>query len=173
MTDHALTGGDCISFGKTVLNRMSRFILGNRGIRTEARATIPKLPVGARGNRRAIIRIDHVTSRAATGSIITRVIIGSQEVERRVKEARFRCTNDRRIGSILRAQTSVTETSENRSTGGFILLGNTCFRSELTTTLKDTKDITGLSDLETGQGGQCGDDASFLCFPLCGLGNGL
>src|SRR5258706_13474409 len=72
---HALAGRD--GSGKTMLNGMSLFVLGNGWIAREAESQMAARGVGTRVGRIAIVRIHHVAGCTSRGAVVARLIVGS------------------------------------------------------------------------------------------------
>ena len=68
------------------------------------RAAIAELGVGAGVDRRAIVGVDDVARGAAAGAIVAGVIVGAEEVERRVEQARALQADEDGIGAVLGAE---------------------------------------------------------------------
>ena len=88
VADDALAGGD--GRGEPVLDRDGRVrSWGWSGRGSELRPRLPSCGVGAGVDRRAVVGVDDVAGGAAAGAIVAGVVVGAQEVERRVEQARL------------------------------------------------------------------------------------
>ena len=88
-------------------DRVSALRFGDRlvGGETETLMSVFAPPSGI--GRRTIVRVNHMTSRAAARSVITRVIIGSEKSEKWIVEARFLQAEKDWISAIERAETAL------------------------------------------------------------------
>ena len=89
VADDALAGRDGVARCEAMLDRMARLVLGNgrvggvgcrRGCRNGVRAGV---------DRRAIVGVDDVAGGAAAGAIVAGMVVGAEEVERRIEQARL------------------------------------------------------------------------------------
>ena len=104
VADDALAGRDA-RVVKLVLDRVARLVLGNR--RVGAAKLVPRLPYLAYGpgvDRRAVVGVDDVAGGAAAGAVVAGVVVGAQEVERRIEQPRLLQADEHRIGAVLGAQ---------------------------------------------------------------------
>src|SRR6266566_6159151 len=102
---HALARRDGTS--ELVNDRVSALGFGDRlvGGETETLMSVFAPPPGI--CRRTIVRVNHMTSRAAARSVITRVIIGSEKSEEWIVQSRFLQPKKDWIGAIERAETAL------------------------------------------------------------------
>src|SRR5271165_4157884 len=108
MADDALASGD--SGDKLVLDRVSPLGARDSWIGLEAEPLVAEQRVRARVHRGSIIRVDHVAGRAAAGAIVAGVVIGTQEVERRVLQPGLLQGDKNRIGAVAGSQSPCAET---------------------------------------------------------------
>ncbi len=96
--------------GSTYLTHSSR--LGRR------RSPVAVLGQETAGDRTAIVRIQHVTGAATTAAIVAGVIVGAEEVQRRVEQTCLGQADEDRVGSILGTEATIAK-SFARTTGFF------------------------------------------------------
>lgn len=94
-----------------MIDRVPRLVFGNHRVIGEAKTPIAELGIRTRVDRRAVVGVDHVARRAATRTVIARVIVRAQEVERRVEQSGFGQADEDRIGAILGAQAAIAQAS--------------------------------------------------------------
>src|ERR1043165_5620258 len=111
---------------------------------------MPILGIGSRMNRRAIVGINHVTGGAATGAVISRMIVRPEEIQGRVKQARALKTDKNRISTIFRTQAARAE-PRTWLAGNFLAFGDAGSRPKATTAFEDAEEIAGLSYFEAWQ----------------------
>ena len=107
MADHALAGRNAV--GEHVLDRVTRFILGDRRIDELdpvvflgcGKTTVTVLGEGARRHWRSVVGIDHVAGAATAGSVVTGMVVGAQEVQGWVQKTSLLQTDHDRVGTIL------------------------------------------------------------------------
>ena len=90
---------------------MARLVLRNHRIG----GARPPLVAGGRVllgvNHRSIVRVNRVAGGAAAGSVIPRLIVGAEQIERRIHQPRLLQADDHRIGAIERAEPAIAESS--------------------------------------------------------------
>ena len=116
----------------------------------EARAAIAELGVRAGVDRRAVVGVDDVAGGAAAGAIVAGVIVGAEEVERRIEQARFLQADEDGIGAVLGAEAAVAQAGA-RLAGIFQRSGNADLGAEAAAALEDAQDVARLADLEARQ----------------------
>ena len=155
-----------------VLDRMAGFVLGDRRIGVLAQPTMPRLSVRAGVHRRAIVGIDDVTRRATARPIIAGVIVGAEEVERRVEQTSLLQPNENRVGAVLSTESAIAQTC-SRTARFFACFRNTDFRTKASAPFKDAENVAGLSDLKARQRIEERDDPFVFHLVLSRRGNGL
>src|SRR5690348_3670178 len=73
--------------GELMHDRMTRFVLWDGRIGGKTQAVMPILTPPARVRGRSIIRVNHVTSRASTRAIVTRMIVRTHEAKQRIMQS--------------------------------------------------------------------------------------
>src|SRR5882724_10394699 len=106
---HTLAGWN--GTGKLVHDRMSALRFGDRFISGKTETLMPVFAPPSGIRRRAIVRINHVASRATARAIITRVIVGSEKSQERIVQPGFLQTEKDWIGAIERAKTALRQTA--------------------------------------------------------------
>src|SRR5258708_4075382 len=66
--------------GKAMLNRMAGLIPGNHRIARQTQAPMARSGVRPRVDQRTVVAVNHVTSTAAAGAIVTGMVVGAKEV---------------------------------------------------------------------------------------------
>src|SRR5438128_3614629 len=88
-------------------NRVTAFRLWDCRVGGETQALISVLAPPAGVRRRAIIRINDVTSRATARSIIARMIVAAKKTEERIVKSSFLQTEENRIGAVQCAESAL------------------------------------------------------------------
>src|ERR1700682_265829 len=128
-----------------LLEWMPGFVFGDACVGALGTAHVASLGVGGRVYGITVVRIDHMTARAAGRADIAGMIVGSQKIESRVKQARLLQSQIDRISAVAGAKAARTQTLI-RFTVVFIFVGNSNFQSSLATPLKHPQDVAGLSN---------------------------
>src|SRR4029077_4306459 len=118
-------------------------VFEQRRIVAGRRAPVAEFGVGAGVDRRAIICIDDVASRAAARAVIAGVVVGAEEIERGVEQPRARQADHDGIGSVLGAEAPFTE-ARARLARFFGPFRDADLRTEAAAALEETQDIAGL-----------------------------
>src|SRR5438132_12856280 len=87
MTDHALRSRN--ASGPLMSDRVARFVFRNADVARLRHAKISSRLVKLRMSLISVIGIDHVASRAAGRSVITRMIVCAKKIQCRIEQARF------------------------------------------------------------------------------------
>ena len=129
MAGDALTGGN--GARQTVLDGVAFFVLGNGGIGGGAVAQVSGGGVlrGVRGV--AVIGIDHVAGGASRRAIVARLIVGAEEIQQRIQQARALQALEYGIGPRECAESAIAEA--------------------VVTAFKDAQRIAGLGGFELRQ----------------------
>src|SRR6267378_3611804 len=92
---------------------MAALIVAQAGLVTaEAQALVAVLAVVSGVGGRAVVRVDHVTGRAAAGAIIARMIVRSQEPEQGIVQARLLQVQKNRIDAVERAEATLGQPAQ-------------------------------------------------------------
>ena len=86
-------------------------------------AAVAVLGIGPRMDRRAIVGIDHVAGGAAAGAIIAGLVVGAEEVQRRIEQARFLQADEDGIGAVLGAEAAIAKRVRNGRPGSSFVSG--------------------------------------------------
>src|SRR6266568_576765 len=97
VTNHALTGRD--GARESVFDGMGGFVFGNGGIARSAYSGVAETRVRPRVCRIAIVRINHMASRAAAGAIVAGMVVGAGERHDGIEQACFLQPEKNRIGA--------------------------------------------------------------------------
>ena len=75
---------------EAVLDRMARLVLRDRRVGiVRRRAAVAELGVRPGVDRRAVVGVDDVAGRAAAGAVVAGMVVGAEEVQRRVEQPRL------------------------------------------------------------------------------------
>src|SRR5690242_1332684 len=111
MAQDALVRG--LTDGEALGNGVTRLVLRNHGIDVfnepairlwGSGAQMAEFGIGAAVNARAIVGINNVATGAAAGAVIARLVVGAEEIERRIQEPSFLQADEHGIGAVFRAQ---------------------------------------------------------------------
>src|SRR5580765_2559540 len=95
---------------------MAALIVAQAGlIAAEAQALVAVLAVVSGVGGGAVVRVDHVTGRAAAGAIVTRMIVRSQETEQGIVQARLLQVQKNWIDAVERAQATLGQPAQRPS----------------------------------------------------------
>ena len=125
---------------------------GMVGSGREAQAAWPYFGIGAGVDRRAVVGVDDVAGGAAAGAVVAGMVVGAQEIERRVEQARLLQAEERRdrCGSRCRGRGSLRRLRIGRP-GSSSAFGDADLGPELAAALEDAQDVARLRDLEARQ----------------------
>ena len=84
----------------------------------ELRRTAPEF------DRRAVVGVDDVAGGAAAGAVVARVVVGAEELEHRVEQARLLDAEEHGVGAVQRAEAAVAEQALSGLPGLFDRVGN-------------------------------------------------
>src|SRR6266567_963170 len=107
VADHALTGRD--GARESVFDGMGGFVFGNGGIARSAYSGVAEARVSPRVCRIAIVRINHMASRAATPTIVAGMVVGAGERHDGIEQACFLQAEKNRIGAQPGAKAAFTQ----------------------------------------------------------------
>ncbi len=93
------------------------------------------------------------------------MIVGAEEIERRIEEPRLVQADEDRIGAVLRPESAIAE-PRSRAARSFFPLGDADFRTKSAAALEDAQDVARLADLESRQRIEIRDDAAIDDFAL-------
>ncbi len=94
---------------ENVANRMARFVARNRRIVRSGETEIAESRVLRGMFRRAVVRVNDVTRRAAAGAVIARLIVCARQREKRIEQARLLQTEKDGIRAQLRTEPARAE----------------------------------------------------------------
>ena len=103
VADHALAGRDAVRKRCSIGWPDSSLGMVGSGL-PPAVPRLPNLAYGPRMDRRTVIGIEHVAGRAAAGAIVAGMIVGAEEIERRIEQSRFLQTDEHRVSAVLGAE---------------------------------------------------------------------
>lgn len=109
---------------------------------------------------------------ATAGAEITRVIIGTSEIERRIEQSGFLESDEDGVGSVCGAKSAITEPGSGAA-GFFEAFGDGSIRNEASTSFEDTQDVSWLSNFEARKRIEVRKDSFASRFFGCGRGDGL
>ena len=147
-----------------VVDRMAGTILGNGRVRRKACAAIAEAGIRPRMDRRTIVGINHVASAAAARSVVARVVVGSQKIQRRIEQAGLLQPEKNRVRAVGRAQTAIAQPRAGPA-GIFFGFRNARFRAKPSAALENSKDVAGLGNLELRQRVEIGQHSLAGPFP--------
>ena len=108
VTHHALTRRDAV--GELVSDGVARLVLRDGRIGVVLRITlVPERRVNPRVNRVAIVGIHHVARGATARAVITRLIIGAQERQVRIVQARLVHVQQRQVDAVQCPQATIRQ----------------------------------------------------------------
>jgi hypothetical protein len=87
VTNHALTGRN--GAGQAMADRVTGLVLWNGGVVAVVRAHVAVLGVRAAADRIAVVGVHHVARRAAAGAEVAGIVVGAEERQRRIVQARL------------------------------------------------------------------------------------
>src|SRR5438132_10258825 len=100
--------------------------------------------------RNPSVSIDSMTVGTYRLSIIARMIVGAQKVQRRIEQTSLLQSKINRIGALRRAESARAQALV-RFARIFIPVGQTCFQTPLAAPLKDPQDISRLRNFPARQ----------------------
>ena len=156
VADDALAGGDPAPGGEAVLDRMAALPTRDHRIDREALAAVAELRVRPGMDGGAVVGVDHMAAGAAAGAVVTGMVVGAEEVERRIEEARLREAHEYRIGAVLRSQAPRSQPGP-RPPRLLEALGVAGVGPEAPAALEDPQDVPRLHPLEPRQGIEIAD----------------
>ena len=160
VTHHALTRRDAV--GELVSDGVARLVLRDGRIRVVLRITlVPERRVNPRVNRVAIVGIHHVARGATARAVITRLIIGAQERQVRIVQARLVHVQQRQVDAVQCPQTTIRQ-AVVRTTRVLELVRQTYrrrrqailsqrHRAQAAALFEDTEEVRGLRGFEARQ----------------------
>ena len=166
----ALAGGN--AHRKFVLDRVAGLVAGNRGVGLEREPSIAICGVRPGVDARPVVGVDHVARGAAAGAVVARMIVGPQEVQRRVEQPGFLKTDEHGIGAVLGSQAASAQAGAGLA-GLVERVRNADLWRVAPAALEDAEDIPGLRGLEAGQGVEERHDTFVFELELCRRGYGL
>ena len=95
-------------------------------------------------DRRAVVGVDDVAGGAAAGAVVAGVVVGAEEVERRVEQARLLQADEDGVGAVLGAQAAVAE-PRARPARILVALGDADLGPEPAAALEDAQDVARLA----------------------------
>src|SRR5215213_7004166 len=131
-----------------VFDWVTRFIFLNRGVGCLRTPEISRLMIRSGVGRIAIVCVDNVTRGAAGGTVVTRVIVGAEEVQRWIEQACFLNPEKHWIRALSSTKASRTE-SLVRLARILFFVRQANFEPALSAALKHTQNISGLRNLPT------------------------
>ena len=156
VADDALARGDSAPGGEAVLDRMAALPARDHRIDREALAAVSELRIRPGMDRGAIVGVDHMAAGAAARAVVAGMVVGAEEVERRIEEARLREAHEHRIGPVLRSQAPRSQPGP-RPPRLLEALGVAGVGSEPPAALEDPQDVPRLHPLEPRQGIEIAD----------------
>ena len=156
VADDALAGGDPAPGGEAVLDRMAALPTRDHRIDREALATVAELRVRPGMDGGAVVGVDHMAAGAAAGAVVAGMVVGAEEVERRIEEPRLREAHEHRIGAVLRSQAPRSQPGP-RPPRLLEALGVAGVGPEAPAALEDPQDVPRLHPLEPRQGIEIAD----------------
>ena len=153
---HALAGGD--GFREGVLDGMSRFVFGNRGVRRGAESGVAVLRVARGMGGVDVVGIDHMTGGATAAAVVARMIVGARQRHYRIQQARFLQTEKYRIGAQFGAESAIAQLIVGPARIIFAI-GIAEFGFFAPAAFKHAEDIAWLRDFPAVQRIQFGEDA--------------
>ena len=148
VADDALAGRD--AHGELVLDRMAGLVAGNGRIGLKRQPGIAEGGVRPGVDRRAVVGVDHVAGGAAAGAIVARMVVGAEEVERRVEEPGLLQADEDGVGAVLGAQAAGAQAGLGLA-GFFERVGDADLLRLAAAALEDPQDVARLRDLEARQ----------------------
>src|SRR5947209_6459321 len=85
-----------------------------RSVRFSRNVGSDQLPRAAASSGLAVVGVDHVTGGAAAGAEVAGLVVGAEEVKRRVEEARLDQADEHRVGAVLGAEAADAEARQER-----------------------------------------------------------
>ncbi len=146
-TMHWLVG---MAVVKRCCNRMARLVLGNGRVGIDGLAAVAELGIRAGMDGGAVVGINDMAGGAAAGAIVAGVVVGAEEIERRVEQPRSLQADKDRVGAVLACRGRGARAG--RVAGPIPRVSRDAdFRIEAAAALEDAQDVAGLGDLEAGQ----------------------
>ena len=113
-------------------------------------AVVASRGVLLRVDARAIVGVDDVAGGAAAGAVVARLIVGAEQVERRIQQPRLLQADEHRIGAVERAEAAIAETAGG--TARFLVgIGHADLERPAAAALEDAQDVAGLRQLPAEQ----------------------
>ena len=132
--------------GERVFEGVAGLVLRNRGIGGGTVRGVAVLRILAGVRRVAIVGVNHVTGRTATGAIFAGMIVGTGKREDRVEQARFLQAEKDGIGAEFAAEAAIAELVIGLA-GIFFARGIADLRFLATAALEHAENIAGLRNL--------------------------
>ena len=173
VADHALARRDGVALGEAVFDGVARLVLRDGRVGVHGQAVVPVLGIRPGVDAGAVVGVDHMARATAGGAVVARMVVGAEEVERRVEEARLVEADEGRIDAVLGAEAANAEACVDRPAGVFLRLRDADLGDELPAALEDAEDVAGLLDLEARQRIEALQDALLRLLPLTGGRHGL
>ncbi len=152
--------GDALAAGngerELVADRMAGAVLGNGRVGRKARALVAEAGIRPRMHGRAVVGVDHVAAAATAGAVVAGVVIGAEEIQRRIEQAGLLQPQKNRVGAIFRAQTAIAEAGAGPA-GIVFGFRDARFRAKPPAALEDTQDVARLGDLKPRQRVEIGE----------------
>jgi hypothetical protein len=144
MTRHALTRRNLL--GEDMLKRVSALRLIDCAVIADAAPVIPMRRGLFAVSRIAVIGIQNMTGRAATGAVISGLVVGTGKRKHGIHEPRFLQTEEDRVGSKTGAEAAIGEL-EIGLTGHVLSVWIANLTALLAATLKDAEQVARLGIL--------------------------
>ena len=120
--------------------------LGMVGSVEKLRPPWPYFGVGAGVDPGAVVGVDDVAGGAAAGAVVAGVVVGAEEVERRVEQARLLQAENDGVGAVLGAEAADAEAGKDRPAGVLARRsGMPISGAELAAALEDAEDVARLA----------------------------
>ncbi len=148
VADDTLTGRD--SHSEPVPDRVARLIARDHGVSLSAQSLVAEGGVRAGVDRRSVVGVDHVAGGAAAGSIVAGMVVGPEEVERRVEQAGLLQADEDRVGAVAGPQSAGAQPGAGLA-GVFKRVRNADLLRVAPATLEDPQDVPRLRHLEPRQ----------------------
>ena len=152
MADDALArrdrGGEAMGDGMTRFVRRDHWIgIGGEAVGFCGRdAPVSVLGVRSGMNGRAVVGIDDVACRTAARAVVAGLIVGPEEIERRVQQTRLLQADEHRVGTVSRPQAAHAE--PRAGTAGFVpFLGDSNLGDKPPAPFEDAQNVGRLRDL--------------------------
>lgn len=153
VADDALAAGN--SAGEAMSDGVSGFVFGDGGVGdtnefvrfSGGESAISEASPWSRVYGRAVIGVDHMAGRAATGAEVAGVIICAEKIEGGIEQPGFLKSDEDGVGSVCGAESAIAE-PRSGPTGFFEAFGDAGVGNKASPAFEDAKDVSGLGDFK-------------------------